>query len=58
LHRSRRDDQNAYMERLIWTADERVLTPERIDSDPDRSDWLVRAVRPVRTAESELGVVF
>jgi len=58
LRSSRRDNQNAYMERLIWTSDERVMAPGRIHSDPDRSDRLTGAVRPVRTAQSELGVVF
>ena len=58
LRSSRRDDQNAYIERPIWTSDERVMAPGRIDSYPDRSDRLAGAVRPVRTAQSELEVVF
>jgi len=37
---------------------DRVMAPGRIDSDPDRSDRLTGAVRPVRTAQSELGIVF
>ena len=57
LRSFRRSDQNAYMERQIWTSDERVMTSGRFDPNPDRSDWLARAVRPVRTAQSELGVV-
>ena len=58
LRSSRRDDQNAYMERPIWTSDERVMAPGRIDSDPDWSDRLAGAVRPIRTAQSELEVIF
>ena len=58
LRSSRRDDQNAHMEHPIWTLDERVMTPGRIDPDPDRSDRLFRAIRPVRTVQSKLGVVF
>ena len=58
LRSSRRDDQNAYMKRPIWNSDERVMTSRRFDPHPDRSNRLDRAVRPVQTAQSELGVVF
>ena len=34
---SRRDDRNAYVERLIWSSDERVMASERIDTGSDRS---------------------
>jgi len=34
------------------------MAPGRIDSDPDRSDRLTGAAKPVRTAQSELEIVF
>ena len=54
LRRSRRDDRNAYIERLIRSPDEGVMPPRRPAPRSNRS----RAVRPVRNAQSELGVVF
>ena len=61
LRRSRRDDRNAYIERLIRSPDEGVMPPRRPAPRSDRSDRsrAVRPVqRPVRNAQSELGVVF
>ena len=57
LRRSRRDNRNAYIERPIWSPDEGVMPPGRPAPRSDRSDRS-RAVRPVRNAQSELGVVF
>ena len=38
---SHRDDQNAYVERPIWTLDEIVMTSERLDPDPtDRYQFI------------------
>ena len=54
LRRSRRDDQNTYMERPIWTSDERDMASR---SSTPRSDRFVGAVRPVFVVKSELGVV-
>ena len=55
LRSSHRDDQNAYVERLIWSSDERVMVSGRLDTGLDRSD---RSGRPVQTVQSEFGVVF
>ena len=38
LHRSRRDDRNAYMERPIWSPDEKVMPPE---IHVPQSDWSI-----------------
>ena len=57
LRKSRRDDRNTYTERPIWSPDEGVMPPGRPTPRSDRSDRS-RAVRPVRNAQSELGVVF
>ena len=54
LRRSRQDDRNAYIERLIRSPDEGVMPPRRPAPRSDRS----RPVRPVRNTQSELGVVF
>ena len=37
LSRSRRDDRNAYIERLIWSTDEEVMPSERSAPRSDRS---------------------
>ena len=61
LRRSRRDDRNAYIERLIRSPDEGVMPPRRPAPRSDRSRAVrpvQRPVRPVRNAQSELGVVF
>ena len=58
LRSSRRDDQNAYIEHLIWSLDERVMASGRLDSGSDRSDRSGRPVRPVQTVQSGFGVVF
>ena len=64
LSRSRRDDRNAYIERIIRSPDEGVMTPRRPAPRSDRSDRsravrpVQRPVGPVRNAQSELGVVF
>ena len=64
LRRSRRDDRNAYIERLIRSPDEGVMPPRRPAPRSDRSDQskavrpVQTPVRPVRNAQSELGVVF
>ena len=57
LRRSRRDDRNAYIERPIRSPDEGVMPPGRPAPRSNRSDRS-RVVRPVRNAQSELGVVF
>ena len=51
LRSSRRDDRNAYVERLIWSSDERFMTSGRLDTG-------LNPVRPVQTAQFEFGVVF
>ena len=38
LHRSHQDDQNACIERSIWTPDEEVMPPGRPTPRSDRSD--------------------
>ena len=38
LRSSRRGNQNAYVERLIWSSDERVIASGRLDTGSDRSD--------------------
>jgi hypothetical protein len=38
LRSSGRDDQNAYIERPIWSSDERVMTSRKLD--PDQTSWL------------------
>ena len=58
LHSSRRDKRNAYVERPIWSSDERVMASERLDTGSDRSDRSGRPVRPVQTVQSGFGVVF
>jgi len=57
LRRSRRDDRNTYIERPIRSSDEGVMPLGRPAARSDRSDRS-RAVKPVRNAQSELGVVF
>ena len=57
LHRSCRDDQNAYVEHPIWTSDERDMTSGSSAPRTDRSDRLVGAVRPVFAMKYKLGVV-
>ena len=47
LHRSRRDDRNAYIERPIWSLDEGDMTSGRSAPRVDRSDRFVGAVIPV-----------
>ena len=39
LRSSRRDNRNAYVERLIWNSDERVMASGRLDTGSDWSDW-------------------
>jgi hypothetical protein len=58
LCRSRRDNQNAYVERPVRSPDEGVMVLARTSSAPDRSDWWGPTVWPVIAAKSELGVVF
>ena len=48
LRRSRRDDRNAYIERLIWSSDESVMASGKLDTGSDRSDRSGRPVGPVR----------
>ena len=38
LRSSRRDDRNAYVERLIWSSDERFMAFGRLDTGSNRSD--------------------
>ena len=38
LRSSHRDDRNAYVERLIWSSDERVMVSGRLDTGLDRSN--------------------
>jgi hypothetical protein len=57
LRRSRRDDQNAYVERPVQSPDEGVVVLARTSLAPDRSDWWDPTVLPVLIAKSELGVV-
>ena len=46
LRRSRRGDQNSYMERLIWTSNERVMTSGRLHPDrTGQTGWLGRSDR-------------
>ena len=64
LRRSRRDDRNAYIERLIRSPDEGVMPPGRPAPRSKRSDRsravrpVQRPFRPVRNAQSDLGVIF
>ena len=58
LRRSHRDDRNAYIERPIWSMDEGVMPPGRPAALFDRSRVVRPVQRPVRNAQSELGVVF
>ena len=55
LHRSRRDDQNAYVEHSIWTSDERDMAS---GISAPRADQFTRAVRPVLGCVIRVGVVF
>jgi len=46
LRRSRRGDQNSYMERPIWTSNERVMTSGRLHPDrTGQTGWLGRSDR-------------
>jgi hypothetical protein len=58
LRRSRRDNRNAYVERLVRSPDEGVIVLERTSPVPDRSHRWDPTVWPVLAAKSELGVVF
>ena len=57
LRRSRQDDRNTYIEHPIQSPDEGVTPPGRPAPRSNRSDRS-RAVRPVRNAQFELGVIF
>ena len=58
LDSSRRVDQDSYVERLIWSPDERDVASGRSAPRADRSDRLTGAVRPVLVCRIRVGVVF
>ena len=58
LDSSRREDQDSYVERLIWSPDEGDMAFGRSAPRADRSDRLTGAVRPVLVCKIHVEVVF
>ena len=58
LDSSRREDQDSYVERLIWSPDERDVASGRSAPRADRSDRLTGAVRPFLVCRIRVEVVF
>jgi hypothetical protein len=58
LDSSRLVDQNSYIERPIWSPDERDMTSERSAPRTDRSDRFAGAVIPVSACRIRVKVVF
>ena len=58
LDSSRREDQDSYVERLIWSPDEGDMAFGRSAPRADRSDRLTGAVIPVLVCKIHVEVVF
>jgi len=58
LDSSHRVDQDSYVERPIWSPDERDMASERSVPRADTSDQSTGAVRPVLACRSYVEVVF